>query len=107
MVEYPNISSLNNNSGISGLLALPNASFPLFWTTIIGGIFIILTFTMYFSEKSLKGRGNMLSSMAVSSLACIFLAGLGSLFGIFTVTTFIPILVFGIMIIVVWIISVK
>lgn len=107
MVEYPNLSSLNDNAGIGGLLALPNASYPWFWTTIIGGIFIILSLTLYYSEKSLKGRGNFLSSMAVSSLACIIISVLGSLFGIFTVETLVPVLVFGIMIIAVWIISTK
>jgi putative exporter of polyketide antibiotics len=107
MVDYPNLSSLNSNSGIGGLLAFPNAIDPLFWTVILTGIFSVLTLTMYFREKSLTGRGNLLSSAAVSSLACIMLAVLGSLLEIFTVETLVPIAVFGILIIVVWIFSNK
>jgi hypothetical protein len=107
MVDYPDLSSLTNNSGIEGLLQLPNASYPYFWTLILGGIFFVLTLTMYFREKSLRGTGNILSSAAVASLACIVLAGLGSLLEIFTVETLVPVIVFGLLIIAVWIFSTR
>ena len=107
MVDYPDLSSLNNGSGIGGLLALPNASYPFFWTLVLGGIFIILALAMYFREKSINGRGNLLSAAAVSSLACIVLATLGSLMEIFTVETLVPVVVFGVLIIVVWIFSTR
>jgi hypothetical protein len=105
MVNYPNISSLNSNSGISGLLALPNASYPNFWTAILAGIWLVLTLGMYFKEKGLNGRGNILSAAAVSALACIVLATLGSLVRIFTVDTLITVVVFGLLIIVIWLFS--
>ena len=105
MVEYPDLSSLSNTSGISGLIAVPSASFPWFWTTILIGIFFIITWASYFNEKALKGRGNILSSMAISSLACIIGATLGSLVGMFTVQTLVPIVVFGVLIIGIWILS--
>lgn len=105
LVDYPDLSSLNNDSGITGLLALPNASYPWFWTLIIVGIWAIITFTLYFSEKSIKGRGNMLSCASISSLSCIILSLLGSLLGILTVVTQVPIIVFCVIIIVIWIFS--
>ena len=104
-VIYPDLSNLSNTSGISGLLTLPNASYPFFWTIILAGIFIILSSTMYYREKALKGVGNLLSSMAVSSFACIVLATFGSLVGIFTVTYLVYIAVVGIVIIALWIFS--
>lgn len=88
-------------------MALPNASYPFFWTIILAGIWILLSLTMYFREKSLRGVGNVLSSMAVSALACIMLATLGSLFGIFTVATLVPVIVFAVLIIVIWLFSSK
>lgn len=107
MVDYPNLTSIQNDSNIATLLALPNASNPFFWTVILGGVFIILSLTMYFREKSLTGRGNLLSSSAVSALACIVIAVFGSLINIFTVETLVPVLVFGLVIIVSWIFSSK
>lgn len=105
MVDYPNLSSLNANAGIDGILALPNASYPNFWTVILGGIFVVLTLAMFFREKSINGRGNMLSGAAVSAFACIVLATLGSLMRIFTVDTLVNVIVFGLLIIVFWLFS--
>ena len=105
MVDYPDLSSLGNSSGIDGLLTLPNASFPFFWVTILAGIWLIITFALYYGEKSSKGRGNLLSSAGVSAFACITLATIGSLFGLFTVTTLVPVIVFGILVIAIWLFS--
>jgi len=103
-VSYPDLSNLTSGSGIAGLLALPNASYPWYWTIILLGLFVIITSILYYEDKKIEGRGNILASMAVSSLACILLAVLGSLIGIFTVTTLVPIIVFGLLIIIVWIV---
>lgn len=105
MVNYPDLSNVTNSSGVEGLIALPNASYPFFWTLILAGIWVIVSGTLYFTEKNLNGRGNLLSSMAVASLGCILLAILGSLIGMFTLTTLVPVMVFGLVIIAVWIIS--
>lgn len=107
MVEYPDLSSLSNNSGIEDLMALPNASFPWFWVTILAGIFLILTLSLYYREKEERARGSLLSAAAVSSLACIVLAVIGSLFGLFTLETLVPVIVFGILIIAVWFMSAR
>lgn len=104
---YPNLSSLSNSTGIGGLLSLPNSSFPWYWTLMLVAVGIILTMTMYYRDKSLQGRGNILSSLAVASLACIVLGVLGSLLGLFTVVTLVPIIVFCVLIVAVWVISGK
>lgn len=105
MVDYPDLSSLSNTSGLQGILTLPNASYPFFWVFILGAIWVVISFSIYYRDKSLTGRGNLLSSMAVASLACIMLGLIATLIEILTVTTFIPILVFGIVIIVIWMFS--
>lgn len=105
MVNYPDLSSLGNSSSISNLAALPSASYPFYWTIMIGAIWIILTLTMYFRDKSLQGKGNILSSMAIASFAAIVLSAAGSWMGIVSVTSQLPILVFGVVILVVWIFS--
>lgn len=107
MVNYPDLSNVSNSSGIEGILTLPNASYPYFWTLIIFGIWAIFTFSLYFREKSFKGKGNLLSSAAVSSLVCIVLSTMGSLLGFVTLISQLPIFVFGILIIAIWIFSNK
>lgn len=105
MVDYPDLGNLSSGAGISSILSLPNASYPIFWTLILGGIWLIVTLTLYFREKSLKGIGNLLSSAGVSALACVVLLTLGSIVGIFTVETQVPIATFCVIIIAVWLFS--
>ena len=102
MADYPDLSSLTNTSGIGGLLAVPNASYPFFWAWIMAGIFFIITLTSYYKEKERKGIGYMLSSLAVASFATIVLATVGTIVGFITLEIMIFILVFGLMIIGVW-----
>lgn len=104
MVTYPDLSNVSGG-GINEILALPNASYPWYWTIMLFGIWFIISSILYFTDKRLVGRGNLLAAMSVSALACIMLAVLGSLMNIFTTTTLVPVMVFGILIIVVWIIS--
>ena len=105
MVEYPNLSNLDGSAGIAELLALPNASYPFFWGLIMVGLWVIISLTMYFKEKSLLGRGNLLSAMAVSAFAMIMLSTIGTLFNIITLAIFLPLLVGGLVIIAIWIFS--
>jgi len=107
MVNYPDLSSLDSSSGISGMMALPNASYPYYWAWIIGGIWVIMVLTMYFKEKEGEGRTRILSSMAVSSLAIIFLSTIGTALGIISMEIMVYILVFGLMIIGIWFIPKK
>ena len=102
MVNYPDLSSLDNSSGIAGLMALPNSSYPYFWAWILGGIWIIMVITMYFKEKGSIGKANLLSSMAVAALSIIFLSTIGTVLTIVSVEIMVYILVIGIMIIAIW-----
>ncbi len=105
VVEYPDLSNLGDDAGIAELMALPNASLPFYWTLILVGVWVIVSLSMYFKEKSEGKPGNMLSGMAVSALAVIMLATLGSLFNIVTFEVFLPLLVGGLTIIALWIFS--
>ncbi len=107
MVNFPDLSSLSNSSGIGEFLSLPNASYPYFWAWIIGGIWMIITMTLYFKEKEKKGFGNILSSMAVSCFAVLVLSLIGTIVGFISVEIMIYILVLGFAIIAVWFFSGK
>ena len=107
MVNYPDLSSLNNGSGIAGIMSIPNSSYPYFWAWILGGIWFIIVLTTYFKEKELQSKGRILSSMAVASLAIIFLSTIGTILGIVSVDIMTYILVFSIIIFAIWILSSK
>ena len=105
MVTYPDLSVLNNESGIAGIMNLPNASYPYFWVWILGGIWAIITLTTYFIESEKEGKGKILSSMAVACLAVIFLAVIGTIVGFVSVEIMVYILVISMIIIAIWIFS--
>lgn len=107
MVTYPDLSSLNNGSGITGLMALPNDSYPFFWAWILGGIWSIMVLTMYFKESERFGKVNILSSMAVASLAIIILSTIGTVMTIVSVDIMVTILVLSLVIIGIWFFSSK
>ncbi len=50
-----------------------------FYLKIFLGLFIIMTWTVYAAEKRIRQNAEMLSSLAVSSLAILILALIGSL----------------------------
>ncbi len=102
MVTYPDLSSLNNGSGIGGLMSLPNSSFPYFWAWILGGIWAIITLSTYFLEKDKLGTGKLLSSMAVACLALILLSTIGSVMGIVSIDIMVYILVFSVIVMGIW-----
>lgn len=105
MVSYPDLGNLSDTGGIGELLALPNASYPFYWGLMMVGIWIIISFSLYFKEKSQLGKGNLLSAMAVSAFAIIMLSTIGTLFNIITLAIFLPLLVGGLVIIAIWIFS--
>ena len=107
MVNYPDLSSLNGTTGISGFMSLPNDSYPFFWAWILAGIFLIITTSSYFTEKSRKGYANILSSMAVSSFAILILATIGSIVGFISLEIMTYIFVLSMLIIGIWYFSVK
>ena len=105
MVSYPDLGNLSDTGGIAELLALPNASYPFYWGLIMIGLWIIVSFTIYFKEKSTLAKGNLLSAMAVSAFAIIMLSTIGTLLNIITLTVFLPLLIGGLVIIAIWIFS--
>jgi len=107
MVSYPDLSSLNNASGIAGLMSIPNASYPYFWAWILGGIWVIIVTTMYFVDKDKTGKGKILSSMAVACFAILLLSVIGTVLGIVSTEIMVYILVISAIIIAIWIFSGK
>lgn len=106
LVTFPDFSSIaDDNATIGNFMSLPNNSYPFFWAWILGGLWIIIALTLYFKEKEKIGRGNLLSSMAISSFAIIILSTLGTIVGFVTLEIFIPLLVLGFLIIGVWFFS--
>lgn len=105
MVDFPDLSNLNETSGVGGLLALPNSSYPYFWAWILFGIFSIMFLGLYFKEKSEKGKANILSSMAVSAFAILLLATIGTVVGFISLEIMVYILVISLVLIAIWFFS--
>jgi len=72
------------NAGIDGFLKYPLTGDYYFYGKILLGLWVIITLTLYFEEKSRIGRSNFLSCLAVGGIGIIILAVIGSLFGIIT-----------------------
>ncbi len=81
MADFPNFDSWSSSTGIAGLLSLPNSTYPYFWAWILAGIWIIIILNTFFRERRDLSKSNILSSMAVASLAILVLATIGSLVG--------------------------
>lgn len=88
--------------GPEDILTYPLTGDFYFWAKILFAIWIVLGLTTFFEERLRLGKGNFLSSFAVSSLAVIVLAFIGSLFDIVTGEVFVSILVIGCLLIFVW-----
>lgn len=86
--EYPNMSDFGD------LLTYPTQGDSSFWLWILVGIFFIFSFTSYFGEVKLFGKGKILSSLVVSGFFVSCLALLGSVVGFVSKEIFIYIIVF-------------
>lgn len=105
MVDFPELSDISINGTIGDFMTFPNSIYPYFWAWIIGGLWLIISLTLYYKEKEKIGKGRMLSSMAVSSLACMILSLFGTLLGIITLNIMIYIFVFGMLMTIIWFFS--
>lgn len=65
--------------GIADLLVYPTSCDYFFWAKILGGLFILFAILIYFSEKKILAKPDMISSMGVSSLAVFVLALIGTM----------------------------
>ena len=83
-----------NSTDINGLLAYPTQVSPYFWLWILSGIFLIMTFTSFYNEVKIFGKGRLLSSLVVSSFFITCLAVLGTIVGFVTTEILIYILIF-------------
>ena len=104
-MAFPDLSNFTTNPTIGDFMAFPNSSYPYFWAWIMGGLWMIISLTLYFKEKEKVGRSSLLSSMAVASLAVILLSTIGTIVGFITLEIMIFILVIGFLIIGIWFFS--
>lgn len=91
--------------GPEDILTYPLTGDFYFWAKILFGIWVVLGLSTFFEERLRLGKGNFLSSFAVSSIAVIVLALIGSLFEIVTGEVFVATLVLGILFIFIWFIK--
>lgn len=75
---------------LASFLSFPNSVYPFFWAFILSALFIIITLVSFFKEREKKGRGNMLSSLALASFSTIILLTVGSVIGCVTLEILIP-----------------
>ena len=91
-----------NVTGIESILSYPLTGDFYFYGWIFFAMWIIFVTGFFFEEKKRLGKGNMLSSLAFSSVPIIVLAAIGSSFDIVTNEILIPIIVLGSIFIFVW-----
>ena len=101
MLVYQGLENITVD-GPEDFLTYPLIADPYFWGKIFFGIWVVLGLSTFFEEQARLGKGNLLSSFAVSSIAVIILSFIGSLFDIITEEVFIPILILGGSIIFIW-----
>jgi hypothetical protein len=93
------LCSLNNNfNSIGDFLVFPNLCSPYFYLMIIGALWLVIGWTLYKVEKAtVSGGGDLMSCLAISSIAMIVL----SLYGTFiTNSQNIPMITSGIFVII-------
>ena len=95
-------TELWQNMSITDFLTYPLTGDYYFYAKIMFGLWIILTSILFFEERDRLRQANLLSNMAVSSLAIIILSFIGSLFGIITNDILVSIVVLGCINIFVW-----
>ena len=100
-MSYLGLESLNDTS-VAGIMSFPLSGDYYFYAKILFGIWLIIGLGFFFEEKKRLGKGNMLSSLAVSSLATIVLAVIGSLFDIVTQEVLVSTIVLGSIFIFIW-----
>lgn len=73
------VCEISTFSGIADFLVWPTACDYYFWMKILITIFIVLVWTLYLIEKKIKPDVDIWGCLGVSSIATIFLAGIGTL----------------------------
>ena len=99
VAEYLDQYQINSDYSVNTKI---NSAYPYFWAWILGGLWMIIVSTLYFTEKQTKGTSNILSCMAISSLAIIVLSVTGRIVGFVTLEIMTYILTVSFLIIGVW-----
>ena len=63
---------------LSDFFVFPTQCFYFFWLLIFGFLFLFLSWTFYSKDEDKQSKGEILSSMGVSSLTVTFLALFGT-----------------------------
>lgn len=74
---------------ISSILAFPNSCDYYFWAKIMGAFWIILTLTMFFREKEIMVKPDIISCLGVASIATTFVNTIGTFLNIMPLDVFI------------------
>jgi len=72
-MTYTTLESLNDTS-LRGLLSFPTLDMTFFYAILLWTIGLILAISSYFFEKDRTGKGNFISSLAVSSFIMVVLS---------------------------------
>jgi putative exporter of polyketide antibiotics len=84
-----NLTSYGNASDLTNLFAMPNMDFPIFFPMILFAIFMILGLSTFFKQRAEEGKGDILSSLAVSGFGTIVISLAMRLLGMISKTTMI------------------
>lgn len=103
---YQDLTNMTSND-LNGILSFPNLDTPVFYPLFMTVIFLILTYSTYSSEKQRTGRGNFLSSLAVSGLVTIVIATLLSAMSLISTTILITTIVISAIFIILYFIANK
>lgn len=68
--------------GLQGLLNFPNLDTPIFYPMFLFVVFIVFASLSFFREVEREGRGNLLSSLAVSGYVTTSVAVILSVMGL-------------------------
>ena len=98
-MAFSELSDLGSNPSVGALFTLPGTIYPFYWAWILGGIWFIITTSLYFKEKEKTAKENLLSSMSVACFAIIVLAVIGSIVGFISLEIMIYIFVLSTIII--------
>lgn len=105
-MAFTRLEEINNGSlTLTQLLSYPATGFTYFWGAIFFAIWIILASITFFEERFRLGKGNLLSSLAISSFAVMVLSWIGSLVGFVNNEVNVLVTIFGLVFIVIWFIK--
>lgn len=80
-MSYQTIDNISN-ANIGEILSFPSVNTPTFFPLILVAIFVVITMVSFFREIKREGRGNLMSSLAVSGFITTVIALSMSLLGL-------------------------